>query len=140
MRSGHSSYHDADRSQIDEALAALKSAFIVFREPSPSTEPTEGSFDYPTMRQNDKIVGIAALDDFNGPMAYFLRPGNKFSGIAAVSPDKKQARKQILGSEQEKLCSVPVLDIGRMDNHKQYEAKLVSQNMALASRYFFPAS
>ena len=48
---------------------ALDAGFEVLCEPPASAEPSEGSFDHPSARQQlESSGGVGAFDDFEGPL------------------------------------------------------------------------
>ncbi len=75
---------------------------------------------------------LRAFDDFNDPAVPADRPIYKLSGITAIGPDHFKAppsRAQLLDQQ---LAAVTILDVGRVNDQREDQAKRVNNDMALA--------
>jgi hypothetical protein len=59
---------------------------------------------------------------------------------AAIYPDVPQSRTLLHGRFQHPVRSIPILDIGWMDDHHHQIAFGINQNVSLAPGHFFPPS
>ena len=82
-------------------------------------------------------MGIAALDDLQGPRA---GPGDDLSHpwplVAGVGEDAFDEREGSPRRAQQIARTVAVLHIGRVDDHVQQEAQRVDEDVALAAGDF----
>jgi hypothetical protein len=114
-------------------LAALARLFVVFREPTVLRQPAERTFNNPTMRQDYKPLNIVRpFEDLQHPAGESGAPRHQLPGIAAVRPDQPQARKRPAQLLQHQLGTVPVLDPGAVDDHRQDHSQRVYHDVALA--------
>ena len=124
--------HHIDHGNAYHGFAALNQRLIVFGKPSVLTEPGERSLNNPSLGQDDKLVRVRTLDDFDDPAVPADRPIHKLPGITAVGPDHFKAppsRTQLLDQQ---LAAVTVLDVGRVNDQREDQAERVNDDMALA--------
>ena len=89
----------------------------VLGETTVAVQPSEGSFDDPSARENDEALGcIGALDDFDSP---FADPAQRLpelvSGIAAIGEDMAQPREAPDDFRSAQRRAVTVLNVGGPD-------------------------
>ena len=107
----------------------------VLGETTVAVQPSEGSFDDPSARENDEALGcIGALDDFDSP---FADPAQRLpelvSGIAAIGEDMAQPREAADDFGQHQRRTIAVLDVSSVDHGVDQIAVGVSQDVALAA-------
>jgi hypothetical protein len=81
-------------SDQDPGEGALDGSFEILGEAAAATEPSKGSLDHPSTRdEHETVCRVRALDDFNSPVAFSGKGLLEFgSGITAVSEDVAQPR------------------------------------------------
>jgi hypothetical protein len=65
--SGEAAQHDADHGEAEEGGDGWGVALEVAGQAAVATDPGEGALDDPALGQDDKAMGIAALDDLQVP-------------------------------------------------------------------------
>ncbi len=103
-------------------------------------KPAKGTLNNPAMGQDlEALDVIGTFDDLQAEFSYDTEvsdPLNETTSVSTVSPDESKARKAILRLVQHKYCTVTVLNVRRMNNGYQYEAKNVDHDVAFASLDF----
>ncbi len=132
---GQASEHDADHGEANEGGDGAGVALEVARQSAVSADPGEGALDDPAFGQNDEAMGVAALDDFQGPASRF---GDGFCQlralVSAIADDAFDEREGTPRPAQQIAGAVAILQIGRMDGDAQQEAEGIDQDVPLAPR------
>jgi hypothetical protein len=129
--------HEADHGEVDEGGGGSSISLEILGEATAPADPGEGALDDPALGQDDKAVGIAALDNLQGPGAGLgddlrhLRPL-----ITGVGEDAFDEREGSPRGAQQVSRTVAVLHVGRVDGDAQQEAQRVDQDVALAAGDF----
>jgi len=132
---GQASQHEADHGEADEGCDGARVALEVASQTSIAADPGEGALDNPALGQNDKAVGLAALDDLQGPAPGLTdKLRHLWSLIARVSEDALDERERAPCAAQHVAGAVAILHVGGMDGDAQQEAERVDEDMALAAR------
>ena len=134
---GQSSQHDADHSEAEEGGDGSGVALEVAGQAAVAADPGEGALDDPALGQDDEAMGIAALDDLQGPGAGLGDDVGHFGSlIAGVGKDAFDERKGSPRGAQQVARAIAVLKIGRVDGDAQQEAQRIDQDVALAAGDF----
>lgn len=127
--------HDADHGETDERCDAGRIAFEVAREAPVSADPREGSFDDPSLGENDEAVKIGAFDDLDLPASGrgdgFRHLRSLISGVGEDALDKGSERSC---RAQQAACAIAVLNVGGKNAYAEQKAERVDEDMALAPR------
>jgi hypothetical protein len=67
--SGQAPQHDWDHGEAEEGGDGTGVALEVAGQAAVAADPGEGALDDPALGQDDEAMGIAALDDLQGPRA-----------------------------------------------------------------------
>src|SRR6266853_3331123 len=131
---GQASEHDADHGQPNEGSDGAGIALEVACQAAIAADPGQGSFDDPTLGQDDEFVQLVALDDLEHPTA---GPGCGSRGarslIDGIGEDALDKGEEAAGAPIENQPRpVAVLNIGGMDDDVQQEAERIDKDMALA--------
>lgn len=127
--------HQIRHGQIDHRFAGFGQCFIVFTQASVFPKPRKGSLHHPSARQHHKPMEIVvAFDDLQNPMSEFLNPLDEFPGISTICPDQGQPRKPFLQFGHNQFGPIPILKVGRMNNHGHDQADGIDDNMAFSPR------
>lgn len=128
-----SAQHELDHGQLEIGQGGVGKTLEVLGEAAVATHPGEGALDHPTARQHLELLDrVGALDDLELPAPHFGEGVAKLSRIvAAVRPDQRQPRKELLEPLEQVDGTVPILDVGRMHDGIQQEALRVRGDMAL---------
>ena len=110
-----------------------------------SGEPHEHSLDHgepdPSLagsRQPHEALGAGRLgDEFDDQTRLDQRPHQQLAGVAAVGPHQPPPREAPVQLGHDLLGTVPVLDAGRVDHHRQQPPERVDDEVALAPVYLF---
>ena len=135
--SGQSTEHDADHSEAKEGGDGSRVALEVAGQAAVAADPGKGALDDPALGQDDEAMGIAALDDLQGPRAGFgdnlghLRPL-----IAGVGKDAFDERKGSPRGAQDLARAIAILHVGGVDRDAQQEAQRIDQDVAFAAGDF----
>src|SRR5258708_20632651 len=128
------SEHDADHGQPDEGGGGAGVSLEIAREAASAADPGEGSFDDPSLGQDDEFVQFIALDDLQHPTT---GAGSRSRGarslIAGVGEDALDEGEEAAGASIENQPRpVAVLNVGGMNDNVQQEAERMRKDMALA--------
>src|ERR1700686_3097802 len=92
--SGQAAQHDPDHRETEEGGDGSRVAFEVAGQAAVAADPGKGALDDPALRQDDKAMGVAALDDVQGPgtgLGDYL--GHLWPLVAGVGEDAFDERK-----------------------------------------------
>ena len=131
-----SMHHQVDHGDTDHGFAGFGEGFIVFREAAVFSKPCKCSLDNPPLGKDNKLVSIRSLDDFNDPAIPAHCPIHKPSGITAIGPDHFEASPPRTQLFYEQFTAVTVLDVGRVNDQSENQAKRVNNDMTLAPKRF----
>ena len=70
------------------------------------------------------------------PTRYRHDPLDQLASLPTVRPDQSQARKLVQKFVYDQLFSISVLNIGRMNHHRQHQPHRIHDDMPLASHHF----
>src|SRR5487761_1791111 len=79
---GQAPQHDADHGETDEGHDGARVSLEVARQAAVVADPRERTFHDPALGQDDELVQLGALDDFDDPSA----------GAGRGSPSRSAAR------------------------------------------------
>jgi len=100
-------------------------------------KPAESTLDDPTSREEleafDVVGSFDNLQVEPAVLAQAADPVQELASVSAVCPDEPQSQKGVLDQGQDKLGTVAVLNVGRMDDGDQHEPEHIYEQMALAS-------
>src|SRR5580658_9493056 len=86
--------HDADHGEAEEGSDGSGVALEVSGQATVAADPGEGALDDPALGQDDEAMGIAALDDLQGPRAglgdHLGHLGPLIAGIGKNALDKRE--------------------------------------------------
>ena len=131
---GQASEHDADHGEPDEGGDGARISLEITRQAAIAADPGQGSFDDPTLGQDDEFVQFVALDDLEHPTPGFgSRSRGAWSLIAGIGEDALDEGKEAAGASIEyQPRPVAVLNIGGMDDDVQQKAERIDKDVALA--------
>ena len=136
---GQSSEHDADHGEAEEGGDGSGVALEVAGQAAVSADPGKGTLDDPAFGQDDEAMGIAALDDLQGPGAGL---GDEFGHlrplVAGIGKDAFDEGEGSPRGAQQVTRTIAVLHVGRVDGDAQQEAQRIDQDVALAAGDFLP--
>jgi hypothetical protein len=121
---------------------ALDAGFEVLRQPPASAEPSKGSFDHSSARQQlESSGGIGAFDDFEGPLTERGHGvAQLIAGITAVCEDVAQPRIERTDRRQQVWRAIAILYIGGVNPHVDQVTSVSVTIWRLRPLIFFPAS
>ena len=128
------SEHEADRGELEEGECVSIEVFPVFAQSAATVEPSDGSFDDPTLGQHDEALNlIRSLDDLGFEMGKDAGQGAAKDRpcIGAVGEQFLEEGKQIEQRRQEREAAVAILNVGGGDSAVQEQALRIDQNTAL---------
>ena len=146
--------HDADHGEVYPGLFAAGEQLIVLGEATPSGEPSEGSFSYPTPLEHMKPLKPdllpVYLDPFPDPDATQAAPGMRDNCylpaesllhpsykipflVSAVHPDELETGKALSEWQEQVFAPVMVLNTGLMDELVEDQPIRVDQQVPLAA-------
>ena len=132
---GQAAEHEADHGEAEEGSDGASVALEVSHQAAIAARPSEGSFDNPTLGENDEVVGVGALDDLDGPAAgirhRLCRPWALIAGIGEDALDEREGPARLAKNFAD---AVAILDVGRMNNDAQQQTERVDEDVALAAR------
>ena len=133
------SRYDSDAGDEGPYCGAFCRALPILREPAAASESGEGAFDDAASRHDLlALSGARTLDDLQGPAALAFERHTQFlAAKAAVGNDVTQPGEPMANRLQKVRGAVPVLNVGRVDDHEQHQALRVGQDMPLAEPLIF---
>ena len=111
---GQAPQHDADHGETDEGHDGARVSLEVARQAAVVADPRERTFHDPALGQDDELVQLGALDDFDDPSAGAgrgacdARPLIAGIGEDALDEGKEAARAVI----EHQPCPVAILHVG----------------------------
>jgi hypothetical protein len=134
--SGQAPEHESDHGEADEGGDGPSVALEVARQATVATDPGDGALDDPAFRENDEAMQLVTLDDLQHPASGLGRRRCCFGAlIAGIGEDTFDEREQAAGAAiEDQPRAVAILDVGRVDDDGQQQAKRVDENVPLAAR------
>ena len=130
-----------DGSDEDERLAVRRMVFIIFGEASIIGKPAKGSFHDPALGQDFEGVERMAFNHLQAQTAagkQSLEPlAESFAGITSIDPDQAQPAKRRRELPQHQARAVAILNVGRVNHHRQNQTQRIHQEMSLSSHDLF---
>ena len=134
---GQAAQHDADYGEAEEGGDGSGVALEVAGQAAVAADPGEGALDDPAFGQDDKAMGIAALDDLQGPGAGLGdHLGHFWPLVSGVGEDAFDKREGSPRGAQHLARAIAVLHVGGVDRHAQQEAQRIDEDVALAAGDF----
>ena len=131
---GQSPKHDADHGETDEGHGGASVAFEITSEPAVARNPGEGSLDDPSLGQNDEVMRLGALDDFDLPSADVgYNFGDAWSLVTGIRKELDDRRETAFGVAQQTADAIAVLQVSAMDDDVQQQAEGVDDDVPLAA-------
>jgi hypothetical protein len=124
--------HDVGHRNEDHRLTAFRQGLVVFGQSAVLAEPGERPFHDPALGQNDELVRLVALDDFDRAAEPAPHPIHELTRIPAIGEDQPQPPEpssQLLDQQPGPLA---VLDIGRMHDQGHDQPQGVDDQVALS--------
>ena len=112
----------------------MVAVFPVLGEAAAATQPTDGSFDYPTFVRDDEAFGaIGTADDFGDEARHEARQAvmENRSGVGAVGEQLREERELSEHCGQEHQPAVAILNIGGGDQRVQQQTQRIDEDVAL---------
>lgn len=128
--------HQVHHGNEDHCFATLRQCLVVFRQSAVLAQPSKCSLDDPSLRQDHKFVQGGPLDNFNEASGHTSCPMDKPARVAAIGKDQRQASKTRAPSLQQQRATVPILNVGKMDQHRHDQAHGIDDQMTLAAKDF----
>lgn len=130
--------HQVNHSDHDHGLTALFKVFVILAVPSIASQPSQGSFNNPSFRQNNKSrYAVGSFNDFKHPAECLLYPINQFPSITAVCPDQHQPGESVAYLLKHQPRPVPILYVGCMHQDCQHQSQRINYYMAFAALDLF---
>ena len=122
---------------VHPGLGCFRQGLIVFAQSPAPAQPGQCSLHHPTPGQHLKGTAVpGTLHNLQHPTRQGCHPVRQLPPVAAVSPDKLQAGKPSQQFADDRLGSVPVLDVGRVDHYPQQQSHGIYDDMPLPSGDF----
>lgn len=135
--SGQATQHDPDHREAEEGGDGSRVALEVAGQSAVAADPGKGALDDPALGQDDKAMGIAALDDLQGPGTGLGGDlGHLWPLVAGVGEDAFDERKGSPRGAQHVARAIAILHVGGVDGDAQQEAQRIDQDVALAAGDF----
>jgi hypothetical protein len=132
-----SAQHDADHGEAEEGSDGLRVTLEIAGQAAVAADPGKGALDDPSLGQDDKAMGVAALDDLQGPgTGLGDHLGHLWPLVSGVGEDAFDERKGSPRRAQYLARAIAILHVGRVDGDAQQEAQRVDQDVALAAGDF----
>lgn len=129
--------HQPNHGDDDHRLTAIDSLFVIFAEPTIPTQPGKSPFDYPTLGQDFKSLGLFTppdnLEHNLAAIAEDRQPLNQRPRIRPVRPNQTQPIPSVGQVGQHSLFPITVLFVCCMDDTADDESQRVDQQMPLSS-------
>src|SRR6266571_2948347 len=109
--------------------------FIILTHAAKSSQPGEGSLhDPPAGQELETLDVVRPFDDLQDPTALALDPLHQLARVAAIGPSQLQPWEVVPDLLENRLRPVPILDPGRMNDHRQDQPHRVHQDVTLTPR------
>lgn len=133
--------HQTGHGQVNHRPGDIGSVFAVAAQTPIAAQPTKGSLEHQSARQDDKLGhGIRAFDYFQNTPQGLQGSLDQLPGVAAVDPDEYDFSENSQCLCQEQSPAVAILYIGRQHHHHEQQVHRVDQDVAFAPLDLFPAS
>ena len=154
LRSGPTtepSGHQSTQCQIAPRFRRLGEGFIVLAQATVAAEPGKGAFDDPATGQHLKSFRIgwwllvlrhpdptsSTPDDLKCPSLARRPTAQSWSLVTSIRPEIGQPGLMDNGAVEDDVRTVPVSDIGRMDDDLQDESLRIDEEVAFAATQTF---
>ena len=119
---------------VHPGLRCFRQSLVVLAQPPTTAQPSQCSFHHPSPGQHFKAMAVAGtLYDLQDPTEKGGHPVSQLPTVAAFSPDKLQVWKSSQQFTDDQLGTIPVLDVGRVDHHRQQQSHGIYDDMPLPS-------
>ena len=124
---------------MNPSLSRFRQFFIVFAEPTcTSAQPGQGALHHPPAGQHLEAVAVrAAADHAQHPASCGPSPRHQAAGVGRIGPDHLEPGEPAQQFGQHQPGSVPILDVGGVNDHSQEQPRSVHYDVALASGHLF---
>ena len=119
-------------------LAGFREFLVVFAEPPTPAQPGQCALHHPPAGQHLELMAVRVpAHHLQQPSAGRPNPPHQPAPIGCVSPDDLEPWEPSQQFGQHQSRTVPVLDVGGMNDHRQEQPSGVHYDVALASRHLF---
>jgi len=99
-------------------------------------DPCQGSLYDPALRKHHEAMTVATSDYLQLPQAGAGDDGlHLLSLVACISDDALDKREVSSGLPEQRLCTIPVLNAGRVNADGQQQAERIGQDVTLAANH-----
>jgi hypothetical protein len=128
--------HDSDHREADESDDGARVALEVARQAAVVADPCERALDDSAFGQDDELVQVVALDDFDNPPTGAGRGvRDAWSLVAGIGEDAldegKEAARSLIENQPR---PVAILHVRRMNGDVQEQAERIDEDVPLAAR------
>src|SRR5665213_89537 len=128
---GEAAEHDADHGEAEEGGDGTGVALEVAGQAAVAADPGKGALDDPALGQDDKAMGVAALDDLQGPRAGLGdRLGHLWPLVSGVGEDAFDERKGPPCAAQQVARTIAVLQVARVEGDAGYQGPKMAKTVA----------
>lgn len=124
--------HETDHGERNHRFGDLRRFLVVFGQTPPSAEPSERSLDHPTAWNDDEAGGARDAADDDQREAEQQTSEHDRQPVLYVSEHGLQPTGQRLDPLQEVPRAIRILDVGRVDDHTEQQARRIHRNVTLA--------
>lgn len=131
--------HEVAHGQINHCLTGTGMELVIFTQPSIMPEPGKGALHNPAVGQHLEDRRLVPLfDDIDQPPILLTHPRHEGTFINTICPDPLDAwQHPACDLAQYPTRSIPILDIGGMDDDRPDQSEGVNQHVPFASFYAF---
>jgi hypothetical protein len=122
--------------ELDHGLGLTRVDFIVTIESAVIGQPGEGAFDDPALGKDNELGGLVAFDDLNPSAEHGVRPGQQFSGVAAIDVDFLEGGNDAKETDQHGTRPGTILNPRRMNPDGEKGSHDIYRDVLLASLDF----
>lgn len=125
--------HDPDGSKSDHGLCNVGSFLVILGQASPSSEPSEGTFDHPAAGNEDEAATSNAPEDDQRQPEQEAGEDDRHPIVDAVGEDRTQPAVEPLDPCQQRYGAIGVLSVGGMEDDAEQEARGIDSDVTLAA-------
>src|SRR5574338_511055 len=121
-----------DHRDLHHCFCIVGAHLVVLGQSARPAQPGEGAFDDPALGQHREAVRLGALDHGEHPAKHLPSPIDQAAAVAAVQKHGLQQRVTAEQPQQYGSRAHPILNAGRMHDHRQQQPQGVYRDVALA--------
>ena len=123
-----------DHGYMHPRLRGCRESLVILAQSAVSTQPSQRPLNHPSPWQHFESMAVPRTPhNLQDVSRIGSDPVNQPAGVSGISPNQFQPWESTHQTADNRLCPVPILDIGRVDYYRQQQPYGVDDDVSLAS-------